>query len=307
MILEKNEVEELEINEYLQKMRINPQTNGTGQYFKCKSGDHLYYYNWSCGKKARKIVLGIHGMASHGIFYIQVADQLIPNDVTVYALDLKHHGRSSGKKGDIDNFEELIEQIGEFILFLKEKNGSIPIFLMGMSLGCTVAINYSVLFPDVIKGLILMAPPVKTMLHLTLKDFLESPYYLLTYIFFRGNPVIDLTKRHSLCSRNPWRIKYDEIDELHLKKISLRYLLQGNEWDKKAHDNVSRISCPVLILQGTADHTVSYEGVEEFYNKISYHDKKLVELKGAYHCLFSDPAMMEQGGWDEIKKWLASH
>ncbi len=305
--MENNEGEKLEINVYLQKMRIKPQVNGTGQYFKTKSGDDLYYYSWSCGKELKKIVLGIHGMASHGIFYIQVADQLIPDNITVYALDLKHHGKSSGKKGDIDNFEEIIDQVGEFILFLKQKHEDIPIFLMGMSLGCTVAINYSVLFPNIINGLILMAPPVKTILHLTFRDFIESPYYLLTYLFFRGKPVIDLTKRHSLCSRNPWRIKYDEIDKLHLKKISLRYLLQGNEWDKKAHDNANKISCPVLILQGTADHTVSYEGVEEFYNKILYDDKKLVELKGAYHCLFSDPAMVEQGGWEELKNWLLSH
>jgi len=305
--LDNNKVEKLKYNKYLQKLRINPQANGTGQYFTTKSHDRLFFYHWSCGKNVQKVVLCIHGMASHGIFFVQVADQLISSNISTYALDLKHHGRSSGKRGDIEDFKELIHQVDEFIKFIKSKQKNIPIFLMGMSLGCTIAINYSVMFPNQLSGLILIAPPVKTHFHITLRDFLESPYYLLAHIFFRGKPVIDLKKRHSLCSRNPWRIKYDQTDKLHLKKITLRYLLQGVEWDIKAHDSANKISCPVLILQGTKDHTVSFEGVREFFNKISYKDKTLIELKGAYHCLLSDPAMSGQRGWETLRNWILSH
>jgi len=47
--------------------------------------------------------------------------------------------------------------------------------------------------------------------------------------------------------------------------------------------------------------------VEEFFKKITYPDKKLIELKGAYHCLFSDPAMVEQGGWKALRDWILAH
>lgn len=306
--MEKEFSEKLEYNEYLQRMRIIPQAkDGIGRYFKCRSGDNLYYQTWNRVTKPQKILIGIHGMASHGIEYVQVADQLAKNNVIIYAPDLKHHGKSSGIKGDIENFEEIIDQVNEFISFLKNKHDNIPIFLMGISLGSTVAINYQIMFPNTLKGLILNSPAVKTKLHLSFSDFVESPLYLLTYLFFRGKPMIDLRKRSARCSRNPWRIKFEENDELHLKKISLRYLLQGNAWDIKAFKGAEKISCPVLILQGTSDSTVTYKGVEEFFNRIPIKDKKLVEFKGAYHCILSDPVMIEQDGWKILRNWILSH
>ncbi|NVM53645.1 MAG: lysophospholipase [Candidatus Helarchaeota archaeon] len=296
----------LKYPEYLQKMRTNPVANqGKGGYFSCQSGDKLYYRVWK-GPEPGKILLCIHGLGMHGEYYIQVADQLIDENLTIYALDLKHHGKSTGKKGDIKDFKELIEQVGEFVSFLKTKHENHPIFLMGLSMGGCLAINYAVMFPETINGIILMAPAC-TNVKISWTIILAMPVLGLIYLVRKGKPIIDITKRQGEYTRNPLRIKYDKNDELQITKLSLRYLFQVNKWIKKANKYATNISSPALIMQGTQDKLIPLEGVREFFNHIPIEDKQLIELDGAYHSLFSDPAMVEEGGWALLKNWILSH
>lgn len=304
--MEQDSIESLEYPELLQKMRTNPQANqGIGQLFKCKSGDNLYYRIWPVNDPQR-ILVGIHGMGAHGEYYVQVADQVITNNITTYALDLKHHGRSSGKKGDIKNFKELIEQVNEFISFIKKNHNNLPIYLMGLSMGGCISVNYSIMFPDMINGLILMAPAVKTKIKITGGDILKLPIFIFTYLFRKGKPIIELAKRQDVGTRNPLKAELDKIDEFRLKNVSLRYLIQVNKWVKKAFKNVNKIICPTLIMQGTQDNLVSFDGVKKFFDKLPIKDKKFIVLEGAYHSLYSDPAM-DEGGWEELKKWILNH
>ncbi|TFF88429.1 MAG: alpha/beta fold hydrolase [Promethearchaeota archaeon] len=294
------------ISLYLEKMRTNPTANnGVGNYFKTKSGESLYYRIWK-SKDHNKIVVGVHGMAAHSEYYIQIADQLINDGISVYALDLKHHGYSTGKKGDLESFNEVTNQVNEFIEMIKSENIDIPIYLMGISMGGVIGINYSVKFPENIDGLILMAPGVKTEFKLSILDILKLPIYLVIYLVKRSKLVIDIAERSAVGTRNPLRLEYQNKDELRITKVSLRYILGLNSYKKKAFKNASNITHPVIIFQGTEDKLVSHDGVESFFNKITIDDKNFIELEGAYHSLYSDPAMVEKG-WEKLKDWILSH
>ncbi len=305
--MENSEGEKLELNEYLQKMRTNPvANNGTGQYFTTKSGDKLYNRAW-LSDNTKRIIVGIHGFAAHGEYYVQVADQMISSGISTYSLDLKHHGRSSGARGHVESLQELINQINEFILCLKNIHENVPIFLMGLSMGGCITANYTLMFPGSVSGIILMAPAVKRSLKLTANDILSLPVMAFRYLFQKRKPIVDITKRQGVGTRNPLRSQYDENDEYRMKTVSLNYLLQVNKFVKKAFKGASKIICPVLIMQGTDDQLVSRDGVREFFNNLTVKDKKLIVLDGAYHCLYSDPAMVERGGWEELRNWILSH
>ena len=76
---------------------------------------------------------------------------------------------------------------------------------------------------------------------------------------------------------------------------------------KRAFKNAVNITHPTLIMQGTDDKLVKPEGVKEFFNNIPIEDKELIELEGAYHSLYSDPAMDEQKGWEILRSWILRH
>ena len=90
----------LEYHEMLQKLRTNPVANqGLEDFFTTHSGDKLFFRAWY-PENIKAIVLAIHGLAAHGEYFVQVADQVIEHEIAVFAIDLKGHGRSSGNKGD---------------------------------------------------------------------------------------------------------------------------------------------------------------------------------------------------------------
>ncbi|TFF93794.1 MAG: alpha/beta fold hydrolase [Promethearchaeota archaeon] len=292
------------LNEYLNKMRTNPKTlKEVQEYFTTKSGDELFYRRWT-GDNTRKIVIGLHGMAAHSEYFIQVADQLIESEITLYALDLKHHGYSTGKKGDLKSFEEIASHLYEFISYVRKDHPHTPIFLMGISMGGIISINYSVRYPDSVEGLILMAPGVKSEFKLSPGDILKLPLLIFIYIVKKSATVINVGERSERGTRNPLRIEYQNNDELRIQKVSPRYLIGLLKQKKKAFENASNISHPVLIMIGTEDKIVSVEGVEEFYDLLTVEDKTLIKLPGAYHSLFSDPAMHEEKGWTRLMEWV---
>ncbi len=305
--MSKNSLEKFELHELMEKMRTNPVAiNGVGGYFKCKSGDDLYYRVWESSNQKR-IVVAIHGMGAHSEYYVQVADQLIEEGISVYALDVKHHGLSTGRKGDFEDFEEVMEQIHEFITVIREENKNIPIFMMGLSMGGMITVNYSVIYPEDIKGIILMSPGVSRNFKLKASDIAKLPLLVFVYLFAKGKPIINVSKRAAITSRNPIRLEYQENDKYRIRKQSIRFLLNMAKWLKRAFNNAQNISHPTLIMQGTDDKLISPEGVKEFFQNVPIEDKTFVELQGAYHSLYSDPAMTEQDGWKKLVNWINSH
>ena len=120
-------------------------------------------------------------------------------------------------------------------------------------------------------------------------------------------PVVNIGKRAGVTSRNPIRLEYQDNDPYRIQVLSSRFLLQMGIWVKKAFKNAQNISHPTLIMQGTADQLVSPDGVKEFFENLTVKDKELVLLDGAYHSLYSDPAMAEQKGWDKLRNWIQKH
>lgn len=302
--MSKDQQSEDKINRFLKEMRVNPIANEwTSDKFEFTSGDYMFFRTWNA-KNPKALVVGVHGMAAHSEYFIQVADQLIEQGISLIAVDLKHHGYSSGKKGDVENFEELNDQLHLFLSNVKEQYPNLPVFLMGISMGGVIAINYSVQHLDMIKGMILMAPGVKTSLKLTFSDIIKLPLLILAFLFKKGKPVINIDKRSDRATRNPIRLKYQDADTLRIKIVSTRYLIGLVKWKKKALKNAKNISTPTIIFIGTQDKLVSYEGTKDYFSTLSVEDKTLVELEGAYHSLFSDPAMVEQGGWKRLSDWI---
>ncbi|MHA1147698.1 MAG: alpha/beta fold hydrolase [Promethearchaeota archaeon] len=298
-----------EINKYLQDLRTNPiAENGTAEYYVCSSGDKLYYRVWAADKSIEnKIIIAIHGMGAHSEYYIQVADQLIEEGITIYALDVKHHGHSTGRKGDLKDFKEILNHIYEFTIKIRGLNPNLPIFMMGLSMGGMLTVNYSVKYPDELSGIILMAPAVSSNFKLKVSDIAKLPLLIFAFLIIKGKPIVNTEKRGGLTTRNPLREKYQNHDDYRIKKVSVRFLFNMAKWVKKAFNNAKNISHPIIIFQGTADQLVSPEGVKEFFNNILIKDKEFVCLKDAYHSLYSDFAMEKQGGWEKLRNWINNH
>ncbi len=297
----------ISIHPALQQMRNHPVApTAKEDYFQCASGDRLFYRAWVPGSP-RKVIVGIHGLGAHSEYFVLVADQLLETGAALYAPDLKYHGKSTGRKGDMENYDEVIAQIHEFITFIRTQHPGLPLFLVGISMGGGMEFHYVRQHPAECQGIITFAPSIAVGGTISVTQILKSPYYLLAHLFARGKPVISIIKNSARGTSNPLRLVYDAGDPLRLQKVSFRLILEMQKGVRSVANHAEEIKIPVLIIQGTEDRLINPAGVRAFFNRLGAQDKTLIEVEGAYHALFTEPAMEEKGAWARIRDWLNAH
>ncbi len=300
-----------EINPLLQKLRKTPIAgNGDTSTFESFDGTKIFYRTWTPTKKIEKIVIVAHGMGGHGEFFVLLADKIIEHGIMVIALDYRNHGRSEGKKGDLIRFKDILRDYNEFVASIKEKQSTIPIFLLGESMGGAVCINFSREFPQTfsnLNGTILFAPAVKINVP---KIFWVGIFFVSSIILFLrlitpSKGIISAKGREGQGIKNLTHQQYDKTDPLHLTKMSIRYLLQIFKHVRKAKKIAPKISIPILIFQGDSDKGISPAGVRDFYNKLDSKDKTFVNVEGGYHALLTDECFQDK--WPILIDWIKNH
>ncbi len=303
-----NEDSSIQIHPLLQKLRTNPIAKPQHGYFENSGGLKLFYRFFEPQTKdPQKVIIGCHGMAGDGEYFILFADQIVEQTGAMfYMMDYRGHGRSEGRKGDIKKFQYYIDDLKEFIDFIKQKHPGISYYLMGESMGGIVSINYIAQNPTEMDGMIEFAPAVKFNLgSFSIKDLFKVIGGLFVYLFSPGARVIYVKGNEALGIRNKIHQQYDWENPYHLEKVSVRYLFQLNKYSKKAYKAADKIKIPIIIFQGSEDKAVSVEGVRSFFEKIQSEDKELVLIPKAYHVLFTDPAAGNL--WDKLRDWLKNH
>ena len=107
------------------------------------------------------IVQIAHGMAEHAGRYERLAKKLTTEGFAVYANDHRGHGKSSesidrqGILADSEGFHWMVEDVHKLTGIIKENYGSLPIFLLGHSMGSFVSQRYIMLYGRELKGVAL--------------------------------------------------------------------------------------------------------------------------------------------------------
>lgn len=303
-----NQEESIEIHPLLQQLRTNPISEPKYDLFTNSEGLKLFYRFFEpTSGEIKRLIVGCHGASGDGEYFVLLADQIVEQTSSAfYLMDYRGHGRSEGTKGDTKDFQYYIDDLDEFIRFLRQKFPDIPLFLMGESMGGIVSLNYVVQNPGIVNGLIEFAPGVRFHLRsFTLADLFRAIGAAFVYIFKPGKCIITVQGREDFGVRNELHQKYDFCNPYHFKKVSARYLLQLNKFSKRSYKTGDKITCPIVIFQGEDDKAVSPEGVKDYFKTIQSEDKKLYMVSEAFHVLFTDPSFPEY--WDILRAWINAH
>ena len=91
------------------------------------------------GRFAAVVVL-THGLGEHSSRYGHVAAALVERGLQVSAWDLRGHGRSSGPRGDVTDYDLLVEDLAAVCAHFRVKGR--PLFLFAHSLGAQITLSY---------------------------------------------------------------------------------------------------------------------------------------------------------------------
>lgn len=110
--------------------------------FRTSDGTELFTRSWSADSPRYEILL-VHGIGEHSGRWTEPMSHLVARGATVHAYDLRGHGNSEGKPGDLERFDQFYEDISEMAAATVATSGK-PWVLYGHSLGGLQCAGYLV-------------------------------------------------------------------------------------------------------------------------------------------------------------------
>jgi acylglycerol lipase len=269
--------------------------------FKTNDGLNLYEQRWQPGKQPKAVIVIIHGYAEHSGRHVHVADYLVNHGYTVETFDLRSHGRSEGKNTHIRSFDEFLSDVDLFLKRVKERHPNKNLFLLGHSMGGTIAVLFAITRKPDLKGIILTGA--------TLKISDEISPFLVRISSILGKLVPKLPTIKIDCnaiSRDPEVVKkYDNDPLVYRGGIPARTGAEFTRATKLIQKQMEFVTLPLLILSGTADRLSDPEGSKQLYEQAQSKDKTLKLYDGFYHEILNEPEKKKVLA--DIVEWLEVH
>jgi acylglycerol lipase len=266
--------------------------NGYGDY-------RLYYRGWLPDDEPQALLIIVHGLAEHGGRYQETAAYFAERGYGVFCHDHQGHGLSQGDKGYIERFSTYSHDLNAFIDLVAAKYPNLPLFLLGHSLGATIAIASCSEYKRKIGGLVLSATTCQLGASIgKIQIFLAK-----TLSSIVPKLKIDRLDSSTISKDEEVVAAYRNDPLVYTGKLSARL---GAEIIK-AMDNLATISAslemPVLILHGAQDRLADPKGSRTLHNNCGMADKTLKIYQGLYHEIMNEPERLDV--LKDIEKWLA--
>jgi acylglycerol lipase len=100
-------------------------------------------------------IIAVHDYGEHSGVYRELYSRLCQEGYTVYANDLRGHGKSPGERGLITRFDDYLEDLDLLVARIKDREQGLPVFLLGQGLGALIAACFAFSRRPNMKGLIL--------------------------------------------------------------------------------------------------------------------------------------------------------
>lgn len=142
---------------------------------------NLYYQSWAPDGVPTAVLIVVHGIAEHSGRYSNLVNYFVPKGYAIYSFDLRGHGKSEGKRGYVERFSYYLDDVKTYYDMVRQENKSAKIFLVGFSMGGTIATAYAINHQSELNGLILSGAVLKLGASVTkLTIFMGRVFSLLT-------------------------------------------------------------------------------------------------------------------------------
>jgi len=261
----------------------------------------IYYQGWLPEGESTAVLLIVHGLAEHSGRYMNVVNHFVPLGYAVYGVDHVGHGKSSGTRVYVERFEDYTDTLKIYFDMVRHWQPEKPVFLVGHSMGGLIGAVYLLDHQAELTGAVLSGPAVKV--HGSV-----SPA-----VIFVGKLISVLMPKLGLIgleaegvSRDPAVVQAYVNDPLVCRgKVTARLSAEFVKAMRRVAAEATKITLPILILQGSADRLVDPKGAQMLYNAVNSVDKTIKIYDGLYHEVYNEPEHGQVLG--DVKAWLETH
>lgn len=252
-------------------------------------GVRIFFRAWEV-PRPRGRVLVVHGLGEHSGRFGRLAGALTRAGLSVYAADLRGHGRSRGRRGHVQAFEHLLRDLDRLRRRACARGGpggdAAPAFVLGQSLGGLVVLRYLQEFPlPSLLGGVAVAPFVR------LAAPVPAWKLKLGSLADRFTPglTMDNEMESELLLRDPGEQEAYSSDPLVHGRISARLWGEMLREAEVLRDRAPALDHPLLLQVPGEDRVVDPEAVVALGGRLGG-DARVLRYPAAYHDLYHDPA-----------------
>jgi len=230
-------------------------------------------------------VVCIHGIQSHGGWYVHSCRRLAEAGFDVYFLDRRGSGLNDQARGDAPGFRRLLQDVAEF---LEEKKRLAPVkktFLIGISWGGKTAVGVEKYHPGLVDGIALLCPGFCPRVSLSLWEKWGVVWARLTRPT-RLFPV-PLSDPALFTATEKW-LAFLRDDPLSLRQATARFLFSSVAFDLYLRNVGPRMGLPVLLMLAGRDRIIDDDRTRRFVERFAG-PKEIVEYPDAHHTLEFEP------------------
>ena len=270
-------------------------------YFSGWAGLELYFEEHRPDGTPKASVVLVHGYAQHSGWLAPLTERLVEGGFSVFAFDLRGHGRSEGIRGDVVHFSDHVRDITTFVDYVREQSDGRKVFVVAQSLGASASAYYASTGKAEIDGLVLLG--------LYVKD--AGEYARWKHIFGRMlAPFFPLVPIQHLESE---RVALDPgVGEayrndplIYLGGVRIRMGVHFMDMEKYLENVPGSVRIPLLVVHGKEDGLASIDGCRSFYNKAASADKQFIEVENSGHDVVRDYSAKTV--IEDVLRWLDEH
>ena len=205
----------------------------------------------ACAGASWASVLIVHGLGDHSGRYEHVGDQLAAAGLDVWAYDSRGNGGSGGRRGHVDRWAELHDDLEGRLLALRAGAGGRPCALYGHSLGGLVVAGYLTLSDRPLPDMAVLTAPA---LDSALPGWKKSMARVLGSV----SPTFAIANDFdpATLSRDPAVGERVAVDDATARTTSGRFGAEILAEQARVRRECGRITIPTLVLHGLDDGLV---------------------------------------------------
>ena len=265
---------------------------------KMRDGTNINCVDYFPASPAHSSIVFMHGLGEHCGRYAHLANYFCARGFAVRTYDLRGHGKSSGRRGDIPHQDSLLDDAQQV---MHDWQASCPTsvtrqLLLGHSMGGLFAAKFALSKMCDLHGLILSAPALAIYMNFVERSLLK--------VLSSVAPSLTLSNglKTQYLSHDPKVVASYLTDTLVHDRISARLL---NSMLTTMHDvftHASSLDLPTLLLVAGQDKLVDSTGSLRFAQASSETHLRLCTYENLYHEIFNE--LDTKAVFDDVGIWL---
>jgi len=264
-------------------------------------GVRIVYDVWTPTVEPTGVVILCHGYAEHARRYDHVAERFADDGLITYALDLRGHGRSGGKRVYLRNISEYATDFHHLVGIATAAHPGLKRVVLGHSMGGGVVFTYGVEHPDDYAAMVLSGPAVYA------QDAVSPVMTVVAKVLgslLPGLPVEQLPAE--AVSRDPEVVAAYQADPLVYQGklpagIAKALIGVGETMPQRA----AALTAPLLIVHGGQDKLIPVDGSRRLLECVGATDANLKVYPELYHEVFNEPERAVV--LDDVVSWIEVH